>query len=293
MINIAPLKYRSVIESNLLFKEIVQYKVTLADGSNLYETSIRLNDDLRPSDIIKSQIYSNYDGSGTALYKNESLYKAVSETIERWAFYQSSDGKDAVKYYFNINPTTCGMSMFPELFPYWSRKNAILESIERFSIHALNRLQLPVQQIDSEIKGLRIYKIVNGFDDCATVILSFYNGKYYSYAFSCKSTLKAAVTHALVELARNERVLASFYMNGKEFEKLDVSDKRLVYFSTDEGQQCFLDIVANSSRTIKTKAKLLLDTEIKGPWSKYGIVWRHLFDESYDDAESGYKYFMF
>lgn len=293
MINLAPIKYLNLPSLKFPFEEIIHYKIKLLNQEENFETAVRLCKKLKNSEIHVSKIYSNYDGAGASRFKNHSLYKAISEGIERWAFYESSEGELEKKYGFDVNPSTCGMSSLPELFPFWVRKLAKEEAVERFSIHAFNRKNLPVQELPSKIENLRIFRILNNINDCEVVMLSYFNGKFYVYAFSCKKTIENCLAHAFVELARNERVLTRFYENPISMNNLELSDKRLVFFSTEDGNLEFLEKIKSCPKSIKETPKLILDKEIKGPWSKYAITWRYLFADSYDLESSDLKYFMF
>lgn len=293
MINIAPFNYQRLLNNSKIIKDIIQYRVKLLNGEELYETSAKLSQELVPKEIFQSKIYSNFDGSGTSKIKNESLYKSLSEALERWAFYESSEGASFTKYKYDINPSTCGMSSFPELFPYWCKRNAEQEAVERFAIHAFNRGTLPVKELESKIDGLKIYKINSGIENKHVILLCYFNGDFYSYAFSCKGNDKASIHHSLIELARNERVLKKFKMNPFDENNIEMSDKRLIYFSTHEGNLEFQEKLKLSPSKILEKPKLILSEEIKGPWSTYARTWRHLFDKSYDLDQKDQKYFMF
>lgn len=293
MINIGPLSYNNLLNNSEIISEIIQYKVNVLNGKTLFETSAKLNENLRPKDIFQSKIYSNFDGSGTSFFRNNSLYKAVSEAVERWAFYDSSEGDEYLKLKFDVNPSTCGMASYPELFPYWSRKNAVYEAVERYAIHAFNRKKIPVVELQSNIVGLKVYKLITTIKDMETILISYFNGSFYTYGFSCKKTQEESIDHALIELARNERVLKKLYLSSFDILDMEISDRRLIFFSTVEGYQSFLQKIETAPSKVQEIPKLILSREIKGPWTRYAKVWRHLYDDSYDLNQSDVNYFMF
>ncbi|MBI4924463.1 MAG: hypothetical protein HY843_00950 [Bdellovibrio sp.] len=59
----------------------------------------------------------------------------------------------------------------------------------------------------------------------------------------------------------------------------DKSEKRLLYFATQEGFESFFKrLVFSLKNNIKaTQPKCILDLEVEGPWSNYTTVWRYLF----------------
>jgi hypothetical protein len=66
-------------------------------------------------------------------------------------------------------------------------------------------------------------------------LVCYKSENYYLYAFAADKFLKKSFEHALVELARNIRVMKKFSETNKHYTELeDISDKRLVFFASKE-----------------------------------------------------------
>lgn len=124
--------------------------------------------------------------------------------------------------------------------------------------------------------------------------MSYKNNGQYLYAFAGEETLGKSFQHALVELARNIRVMEKIKDAPKKLEDFnEISDKRLFYFSTEEGHNLFNERLGNTAKSILTNPDLVCDLEMKGPWNQYTKVWRYLYANSYPDSEDDHKIFMF
>ena len=94
MINLAPWYYRKLLIENELIKEIKYFEINLLTQVHQFEAAVYLKENLVPSWVSTSEIYRNCEGSGTSTYKNISVYKAISEALERLAFFESVDSLD-------------------------------------------------------------------------------------------------------------------------------------------------------------------------------------------------------
>lgn len=289
--NLAPFYYRNLIENKQIISDVIFYNVTLLDGKKLIEASTTLNQKLRPSYISVSEIYSKSDGGGTSKNKNVAIYKSLSEALERWAFYDKVDSDESHKYAFDINPSTCGMAAFPSLTSARAKENAMMEAVERFAIHQFNFMKLPIVKHHCEVSKLSHYEIITPFDNLHVSLLMYDNAGQFLYSFACRKHLNESFEHALVELARNMRVTKKIF--NKKIELTGISDKRLQFYSSDEGKDKFESLLGNAPRNISVKATLICNTEITGPWSKYTKVWRTLFADSYAQDHNDETYFMF
>lgn len=293
MSTLAPWFYRNLLESNQILESPVFFKAEILTGEVLFEATCSLKNNIRPEWASVSEVYSNKDGSGTSKLKNVAVYKAISEALERWAFYGAADSHEK-EYCFDVNPTTTGMAAMPGLTAKGARVNAIMEANERWAINAFWRGTLPIKEISVPIDNLRHFVVTHPFENCHISLLSYKNNNQYLYAFAAETSLDSSVQHALIELARNIRVMSKIAGLSKEVNDFkNISDKRLFYFSTQEGYQFFCDKIKAAPIVIKAKPKLICDSEIKGEWSKYTKVWRYLYDNSYPDSEEDHTFFMF
>ncbi len=276
--------------AKLVFSEIVTDKNT-----KQYEVGCYLKEELRPSHIPKYHLYGNPDGTGTDKYKSVACYKAISEALERWAFYQTKD-ENVIKYGFDVDPSTTGMAAYPGLFKSQARNIAMLEALERWVISewwsgclssfTLADVQLP-QNIVIEIVGYGVVAVIwNQLDSSSQNI---------AYGFAAGSSAKLAIEKAECELQRNIFVLKNYFEKESQINlsMLSLQEQRLVWFSKPEGHRLFLDRVSKSKLDMQTNKipKLLVDKEVIGPWSSYATVWRCLFNSAHDN--NGLNTFMF
>ncbi|MFA6238896.1 MAG: hypothetical protein WC635_16280 [Bacteriovorax sp.] len=294
MSTFAPWYYRNLLEDKKIIDSAEFFKAEMLSGEVLYEVICSLNERLRPEWVSKSDVYNNCDGSGTSPYKNIAVYKAISEALERWAFYEAADSTDAKRLCFDSNPTTTGMAAYPGLTSNGARIKAIQEANERWALHEFWRGNLPVIEHRCSIENLQRFEIIAPIDNCRISLLSYKKGVQYLYSFAAEKTIEESFKHALVELARNIRVMAKIGGSSKVVSDFnDISDKRLFYFSTEVGHDLFIEKIEGAATGIKIQPKIICDLEIKGEWNKYTRVWRHLYANSYPDSEIDHTIFMF
>lgn len=263
--------------AKLVFSEIVSDQNT-----RQFEVGCYLKEDLRPLDIPKYHLYGNPDGTGTDKYKSVACYKAISESLERWAFYQAS-GENSSKYGFDVDPSTNGMSAYPGLFKSQARSIARLEALERWALvewwgGGLSAFTCDDikrdQNIVIEVSDFGFVAIIWGQVDCLS--------ENMAYGFAADHSPKLAIAKAKLELQRNIFVLKSYFEKESEinFSVLSLQEQRLIWFSKPKGHSLFLDKVTQSKRNIliNKTPKLFIDCEVIGPWSAYATVWRCLFE---------------
>lgn len=294
MVEFAPWFYRNLLCENEVISKPIYYKCSLIDNRELFEAVVHLNRKNIPSWLTGSDIYSDCDGSGASSYQNIALYKAISEALERWAFYQVADSENQKEFSFDENPSTTGIAAYPGITAKNARKNAIMEAGERWALHEFWRGRLPVREHLTNVGGLRHFEIITELKMIKISLLCYKNESQHLYAFAAGATIEESFNHALVELSRNVRVMKKIsntnvvYSNYK-----DISDKRLMFFSSEEGNQLFKEKIASAPKIIKTEPRLICDKEIKGPWTKYAKVWRYLYANSFPDSDTDHTFFMF
>lgn len=293
MLNLAPWYYRNLLGENEILEKPDNYQVILINGKKVFESNIKLKEIYRPSWLSKSALYKDCDGSGTSEFQNIAVYKAISESLERMAFYETIDNYEK-DFCFDLNPTTTGMASFPHFFKKYARNNAKKEAIERWAIHEFNRNNLPVKEHTSEVIGLKHFEIVVPFSEFKVSVLKFKFDELYVYGFACGDNLIESFNRAIIELDRNKRVLRKLVENKVDDKNYSNIDKTFMFYASKEGEFCFSKLVANASQTIiNQNPKLLCDKEIKGKWSDYTVVWRYLLENSYNDKSKDFKFFMF
>lgn len=294
MISLAPFKYRNILNNNGGPIEKVECSSCIIANEQLGHEAIAYLDS--KLNIKKSEsffLYSNADGSGSSLSRSEAIYKAISESLERWAFYQTVLSNEKVKYGFDRDPSTNGMAAFPGLFKSQSRHLAYCEALERNSLVSWWSARQPLVKHNLN-KPFTVFEIISGDPFAKVALLTREINDKFIYGFAAAKTLNEAINKAEIELERNAFVL-SLPIDEKIKEKMPLFEKRLLFFSEGKGKKLFDMRVAESLNCkIKPKApELCIDTEIKGPWSKYATVWRCLFATDIDISNDRLDFFLF
>lgn len=160
MINLAPLRYRSIFSSSGGPVDRIEYsKRSIGYKKEGFEAYCYLSPNLRNLRTDNCHIYGNADGSGSGQTKLEASYKAISEAMERWAFYQSIKSNQTHSFGFDIDATTAGIAAFPGLFKIQARSRAYYEALERWAIRSWWEGFLPVKKINY-ILGVEAWEIL-------------------------------------------------------------------------------------------------------------------------------------
>ncbi|MFN3455008.1 MAG: hypothetical protein ACK41T_08625 [Pseudobdellovibrio sp.] len=281
MINLASIKYKNILsEHGGPIDRLTYSQVNLSHNLKGYEATALLKADLRHN-ADKYTLYDNVDGMGSDTYKSIACYKAISEALERWAYYISSITQPNI-YGFDIDNSTNGMAAFPDLLKITARRNSLYEALERWTLCEwwANNLAVTLHTIN-DINCMEI-KIPPYGVTCISWKIS--NEKYV-YGFASAKNFLTAFNKSTIELFRNDYVLSksNFFNNN-----LNLQEQRLIFFSTKNGYNIFLEKVKESSAKQQQNKtpKLILSKEIIGPWSKYSTIWRSLFETTNQNNES-------
>lgn len=272
--NLAPFKYRRVLEKNGgPIGKIDFYQKEIRTGEYGFEVSAcLLGEYLHP--LRKGSFGTGEsDGLGSHQSKAIATHKAVSEALERWAYYATVDSGEKEKYGFHIDQTTTGMAAYPGLFKTEVRHIAYAEALERYALESWWEGELPARRKIYK-KGIEAFEIMSFNSYKSTAVLWThcpFRGDC-AYGFASGADFEEACLKAEVELFRNLELL----------QKDALYQERLKFLSTIEGHQKFLETLAQSENlhSVPRAPKLLVDQEIIGPWSKYTTVWRCLLESS-------------
>lgn len=294
MINFAPFLYRDIVSDScgpIGKVELTETQILNTCGG--YEALAYLHQSLSLTKFDVFYLYSNADGSGSASTKNEAIYKAISEALERWAFYVTFSSSDKERYGFLIDPSTTGMAAFPGLFKFQARSLAYREALERYALVAWWAGLLPLRKLNYR-EGIVAYEIVTADSSPSVALLTRKVGERFVYGFAAHKNFKKACLKAEIELERNAYVLTLPFEIPKEKE-ISTLEKRLLYFSESEGRKLFEQRVFTSLKleAFPPLPKLCVDSEIKGPWTKYTTVWRCLFTYPVDVKTEQVDFFLF
>lgn len=276
-LSLAPLRYNNAVFEKF-FESITTRSHRLLDGTQVFTANVYLKSELVPSWKPKNQLYSVCDGSGTSKYKNEAIYKAISESLERLAFYQNHDNP---KYGFDIDCSTNGMAAFPGLFKSHVRKLAFYEAVERWSLQMFWKGSLPLEKLET-LEGEAAFHFLIPFSGISSVLvyrdMVLGEKRRRVYGFAASSNIYRARMKARIELDRNFEVFS--LARSLDMEKLNLQEKRLIYFSEEAGVRSFNEAYSEAlkCKRIASKPRVLIDSPIVGEWSMFCDVHRVLLE---------------
>ncbi len=292
--NLAPFKYLYVsdIYGGPISKLMSKPKL-IRPGEFGYEAFAQISQSLFPQNE-DCLLYGAFTGTGSDQRRYIAQYKAISEALERWACYEASEISGLG---FDIDPSSTGVAAYPGIFPNSAKKIARLEAIERWALANWwqGNLKVTAQPTNDQCVG-SIEILTPWIDESHTVVLYTLCKKSsrMAYGFASHSNKNYAVKKAEIELYRNMHLLDEIPLDETPDSK-NKNERRLLYFSEAEGQRRFHDRVKRSCniKKVQDMPNLIVDKELKGPWSKYCFVWRTLFENAYsshlsDDVDQFY-----
>lgn len=241
-------------------------------GTTWYHANARLVPEL--SRKFRGAIYSDADGSGTHPSPVVARHIAISEALERWAFYATAGGENREKHGFDVEPSTTGMAAFPGLFARQARKKAFLEAVERFCLRHWWEGQMPASVVDTDWPGIQALVMHPPMGGVAVIAFGATDDGAYAYGHAADESLGAAIERAIVELSRHENVVRGWRETRPSPPLVQVWDRRALFFSEPRGYKCFMERVESSPRVATPDMEILTDGEVVGPWSRYACVWR-------------------
>lgn len=296
-LNLAPLLFRNVTQTDGPIEKIDLFEYTNSFGENQFEANAYLKPYLKSPKILKSSIYGNCDGSGTANSKVNAARKSIAEALERWAFYKLAS-EDSKQFGLDIDDTSTGFAALPCWPRRAARMYAFKEAIERWALSNWWNGKLNLKRIEVH-PNFDCWEILTPFKHMTVNIVSQKviksNGSaFYVYGFAGGYSKKESIEKAFVEMERNHHALSIAFEKNLSYETIeDISDKRLLYFASEEGHAVFSKKASDISERIRIGTpKLLVDSEIRGPWSRYAVVWRCLLEGTDTDLEKP-DFFLF
>lgn len=276
----------------------------ITPGVRGYEALAYLRADLRSPGEAHA-IYGHADGTGSARLRHVASHIAISEALERWAFYSLQGSNQAKQFCFDLEPSTTGMAAFPGLFKRTVAGAARREAIERWSVCRWWEGGLFARPLYTRFDEILAIEVTTPWPEVSTVIVWGQSPatKLYSYGFAAGENTNIAVGRALIERTRNLIVLDKYAegegraaATGKP-SLLLLQEQRLFHFASEQGHAAFIECVEKSKVVKSTRLQIptvLVDAEIGGDWSVYATVWRCLFQfESGRHLEENPKYFLF
>ncbi len=239
-------------------------------------------------------IYGDADGTGTHRFASVARHMAVSEALERWAFHALVRSAQAAEFGFDVDPSSNGMSAFPGILGSNARRKAMLEAVERFSLISWWEGRAQWRLFDTDWPGVSAVAIDGPFGGVTVIAFSRTDYGMYAYGHAAEESFGAACERAVIELARHERVLHSWWLafvSGEKRTPTDLFERRCLHFSTEEGHEQFKRRVQDGVQGNMPDATIACDRDIPGPWAEYATVWRfalHLPSDGYLYAGDDY-----
>jgi ribosomal protein S12 methylthiotransferase accessory factor YcaO len=294
MLSLASLRYRNVLAAHggpISHIETGEFPVR---GRRVYLANARLT----PGLVRKGRfsLFSDADGSGTHVVPGVARHKAVSEAMERWAFYTTVRSERAADFAFDVDPSTCGMSAFPGLLRRHARRTAVLEAIERFSLIAWWEGRARGRLFETDWPGVSAVAVDGPLGGVTVITYARSEWGGYVYGHAAEESFGAACEHAVVELARHEWMLRACWLAAVAGEKklpANLFERRCLFFSSDEGHELFQQRVTRTTWGAMPRPEILCDRDVPGPWDEYATVWRFAlrpFSDGY--LHGGESYFF-
>ncbi len=292
-LNLAPIRYQHVLKEDggpIEHLEQVRY---LSPQGPLFSVNAYLVEHLRPSRYVPHSYYGDADGGGTHMTALIARFKAVSEAIERWAFWDRVDSAMRSLYGFDLDPTTTGMAAFPGLLHFRSRRKARLEALERFGLLHWWEGRLEHRLIRPQGAGYGIVEIlVPGARDA--VVVTFADDPVLgsrSYGYGAGHNLDAAVNAAHSEMMIHQGTVRRFLEENPDprLGLLAVKrnhERRALYFALPEGRELFDERLKCGPWCRLSTPKTVFDDLIPGDWDRYAAVWRSLYEPPSDEHVS-------
>lgn len=281
MLSLAAFRYRNALQADGGPIDRISVREFSVFGRRMFQANAWLAEGVIP-ERRKFSLYSDADGTGAAEVPMVARYMAISEAMERWAFHAKVLAPDRELYGFDIDESSNGMAAFPGMFPYQARKRAMLEAVERCSVLAWWEGLIDGEVRPTEWPGVNALILPSPIGFGVTV-LAFREVRpdTFAYGHGAARDYFGACERAVMELARHEYVLGLHRITKgvtPVAPPSDLFERRALFFSSAEGHALFQEKLNRPSRRRRFIAKVIHDTEIRGPWSEYASVWRVLID---------------
>jgi hypothetical protein len=280
-INLAPLRYPRAIGPDRPIRQVELCEVDYPLG-RCFHASATLAPELGPT--LTNEVYSRAHGGGVHASPLIARAKAVSEALERWAYF-SVKGATPKLGGFDVDPSTNGMAAYPGLFVRQARSRARREAVERFALlswwEGVGAARL-LPQAAADESAWQLGDPIDGFVAVLVRRDDAESGLCY-YGHAAGRTPEEALGRARIEMYGHEKAVRLFVdANPDPLTALtrlkQTSERRAMYFALAEGQACFRERLKASSWKPRRDPKPVLDKALLGPWSEFADVWRVVYE---------------
>ncbi|HEY4247464.1 MAG TPA: hypothetical protein VGM64_11440 [Lacunisphaera sp.] len=244
-------------------------------GRQMVQVNARLSHDL--SCGATPAIYGDADGTGTHREARIARQMAISEAIEKWVFHSTVESDRAKEFGFEIDPSSTGLCAVPGLTGRRARRGAMLEAVERFSVGTWWEGNGRWRLFETDWPGVSAVAIDGPFGGVTVIAFSRTDFGMFVYGHAAEESFGAACERAVVQLARHERMLYSWWLgfvSGEKRTPMNTFERRCLFFGTEEGHELFLCRLRDNVQTDMPSASVICDRDVPGPWSDYTTVWR-------------------
>lgn len=299
-LNLAPFRYQKILRKDGGPIDHLEKARVVSSQGPLYTVNAYLAEHLRPTRNATHHYYGNADGGGTHLTELVARFMAVSEAIERWAFWDRVDSGMRALYGFDVDPTTTGMAAFPGLLHMRSRRKARLEALERFGLlhwwegRLRHQVYRPVgadyQVVELIVPQAKDAVVVTFRDDAVSGTRA--------YGYGAGSHPAAAIASARNEMQRHEQVVERFLERNPDPQLglLGVrsgQERRALYFALGEGKALFDERLNCGPWARQATPRTVFDGLLPGDWDRYATVWRTLYEPPSDEHLSNRNDYFF
>jgi hypothetical protein len=298
-LNLAPLRYERVFRKDGgPIDHLDRAEHHVREGT-VFNVNAFLDAALRPVRRT-GQLFATADGGGTHPQEMVARFMAISEAIERWAFWDRVDSNMRDLYGFDIDSTTMGMAAFPGLFQARARRSAWYEAVERFALLHWWEGRLHHRLHHHPEDGISVLEILVPGTDIVPVVVfeDAPSGGTRHYGYGAGGTLAHAVSRARRELIRHRLIVTRYVEKFPDPEMglaaIDsVVEKRALFFALPSGRTLFEERCKAGPWAREGQLKTVFDGWVPGDWNRYAVVWRCLFEPPSDEyASNRADYFL-
>ncbi len=282
--NLAPLKYGKILRKDGgPLDRILLSSVTL-DGQKYYQANSYLSPHLN---IRKNPLFVFGESSGTCTHTSRMVatHIAISESLERWAYYFLNQIGHRRAYGFDREPSTIGMAAYPGLFPAQARKRARREAIEHYCLSNTYRGRLRCTHLYTDKNKGTVTRLDNPISN-DTVILTWRTSEngLTAHGSACSSKMAEAIEKAQIEMERSMFAIDLFFKRNRSNQPRNLSrikdkqERRIIKLALQGEKSTFGKLLKNGPPLGRPPApNKVVDRMIPGPWQKYATVWRVLY----------------
>lgn len=287
MLNLAAYRYRNILAESGGPIARLQLADLMVLGRREFLANAFLREDLA-GQFGQDWVFSPAHGGGVAPSPMVARFRAISETMERWAHWQLHTGEEKAKYGFDIDPSSNGMAAFPGLFCRQARAGALMEAAERFNLLNWWEGRLPAAESDTRWPGVRAATICSEAPGVTVILFQRTADGFTAYGHAAAMDFDSACRKAAVEMERHELIIARFArahagkIEGGLPDNAHPIERRSLFFAAEAGHELFLERLRSAPRRAPARPRLVFDGPVPGPWTRYADVWRVVYEPPSD-----------